>query len=197
MAALLTILVIGIVVVVLPEGWSDHRGVSNGTTTTTTAITSRGGGTMAARSSGRSSLKDSELKNLLDNIKGDDNRLFRWDATTYTYEKRRDRGCRKLDEAIAVLMDSTRKSTSQSLAAEFLTFCITDSPPHRGRFSNFDGIHEVVVDLVVSKDHYLSSLASHLIYIASFANRLNHQTFIEANAVPALAKIIMSKTACK
>ncbi|KAL7576090.1 hypothetical protein ACA910_000871 [Epithemia clementina (nom. ined.)] len=148
---------------------------------------------------GQSLLSDQELQELLDNIKGDDNRLFRWDATAWTVQRRKKGGCEKLDEVIVSVLlrlqedSSPSTTTTKSLAAEFLTFCITDSPRQRENFSGHEGIHQAVVDLVASTNAYLSSLASHLIYIASFANQLNHQTFIQSNAVQALANVVMNK----
>jgi hypothetical protein len=107
----------------------------------------------------------------------------------------------------------------QGLACEYATFCITDNPQHRASLVNHQGVHQVIVNLVgagsatgirsasdtssgngssstttndsdIDYNQYASAMASHLIYIASFANAANHALFYEAGAVPALAAIV-------
>ena len=145
-------------------------------------------------------LSAQELQAALEYVKGDDNRLFRWDATTQTKQKRRKGACLKLPQAVATIMaDNTTVPSvtllSKTMAAEFLTFCITDSSLQRQRFSELNGVHQAVIDMVASAKPPASFMASHLIYISAFANKQNHQTFIENDAIPALAKVVMKNSA--
>jgi len=54
-----------------------------------------------------------------------------------------------------------------------------------------------VVAIVGSGSPLTSAAASHLIYIAAFANERNHQSFIRAGAVQALADVIVKSTTTK
>ena len=141
----------------------------------------------------RSLLSEEELQQLLENIKGNDNRLFRWDAQKLTVKRREFHGCDQLIQAATVVTQSDASVRARSLAMEFLTFCITDSPEQRQRFSTVKDIHTAVIALVTSSNARVSSLACHLIYISSFSNKVNHQTFLEHNVVQALANVILNK----
>ena len=92
----------------------------------------------------------------------------------------------------------------KKLAAEYATWCITDNPGHRARFSQVPKIHQAVVDWLVQlesssssrqqrDDALASATAAHLIYIASFSNPFNQQSFHKHGAVQALAKIPLER----
>mmetsp|Transcript_25792 Transcript_25792/g.59280 ORF Transcript_25792/g.59280 Transcript_25792/m.59280 type:complete len:403 (-) Transcript_25792:55-1263(-) len=140
-------------------------------------------------------LSDDELTDMLENIKGNDNRLFRWDVTPLTVQRRGHGGCTKLPEACQVLQDPRATPASKRLAAEFLTFCLTDAPTQRVRFSRHEGIHRAVIEMVELKDSAASAMASHLIYSSAFANEKNHQSYIFEGAVEALANVVMNPNA--
>jgi hypothetical protein len=57
-------------------------------------------------------------------------------------------------------------------------------------FASISGIHKAITKLVLHNSMYLSSKACHVIYIASFANSVNHQRFANIGAIDALSKII-------
>ena len=48
-------------------------------------------------------LSPEELRGLIDNLRGDDHRLMRWDATSYTSRKQHNGGCAKLIQALNVV----------------------------------------------------------------------------------------------
>mmetsp|Transcript_30033 Transcript_30033/g.66522 ORF Transcript_30033/g.66522 Transcript_30033/m.66522 type:complete len:156 (+) Transcript_30033:364-831(+) len=65
----------------------------------------------------------------------------------------------------------------------------TDNPVNREKLaSHGKDIHQRIADLVASEK--ASAIASHLIYIASFANGENQIGFFEAGAVTKLASVI-------
>jgi len=141
-------------------------------------------------------LSDEDLMELLDNVKGNDNRLFRWDVTPLTIQRRGHGGCTKLPEASEILMDPHATVHSQTLAAEFLTFCLTDAPTQRARFSHIEGVHKAVIEMVRRQhDPTASAMAAHLIYSSAFANEKNHQAYIFEGAAEALAEVIMNPNA--
>lgn len=145
-------------------------------------------------------LSEPELEKMLTNIRGDDHRLVRWDATAHTAQKRHEGACQtnSLVQANQVLMSSSANVSNRAkrLAAEYLTFCITDAPVQRHLWSQQQDIHEAVVQLVSTpEDAQLSALAAHLIYITTFANDVNHQTFVRVGAVQALAAVVMNEKA--
>ncbi|KAL7575977.1 hypothetical protein ACA910_000766 [Epithemia clementina (nom. ined.)] len=141
------------------------------------------------------SLSADELKTLVESLRGDDQRLFRWSALPHTAERQQAGDCSKLTNAAQLLVDSKASTHDKNLAAEYSTFCITDNPEHRAIFGNVDGIHKAIIDLVGHSDKRLSFLASHLIYIATYTNEKNHQAFQKGGAVEALAKEVMSEDA--
>lgn len=150
-----------------------------------------------SRRSALPALTVERLEHLVHNIKGDDNRLFRWDATEHTAEVRRLGGCNRLDDAARVVMHKDAEHRAKVLALEFLTFCVTDSPHQRTRISELvdEGFHAAVVELVKKERHRLSSMASQLIYISSFTNSVNQQAFFDNGAVEALAEVILNPIA--
>lgn len=150
---------------------------------------------MASTQQGLLSVDD--LEGLVEDIKGDDVRLMRWSASRHTRAQQLSGSCASLPVAMDTLLKASGSEAAllQKLAAEYATFCITDNPEQRAIFSEIDGIHRAVVSLVESGNYQLSAMASHLIYIASFANPANHQGFFRANAVTALAQVIKSPKA--
>ena len=141
-------------------------------------------------------LTTAELESLVTSLKGDENRLFRWNASPTTAE-RQETDCSKLTEAAKLLFDSDVSVEDKAHVAEYATFCITDNPKNRATFGDVEGVHKVVIDLVANEDVKLSYLACHLIYIATYANEKNHQAFIKDGAVEALGKVILDDDASK
>lgn len=137
-------------------------------------------------------LSTEELVDLVRDLKGNDNRIMRWDATEYTAARQAEGACEKLPLATQLLVNE-KDDERQRLACEYATWCITDNPFQRARFSEQDGIHKAVVNIVQKGSPETSAVASHLIYIASFANEKNHQGFYQAGAVKALASVITAK----
>lgn len=140
-----------------------------------------------------------ELRNLVHDIKGNDNRLMRWDALEHTRARQASGGScdDSLADALSTLIVSSHSPEVQGLACEFATFCVTDNPQNRAFLHQHQHegllhlhLHQAIVNLVGSSDSHASAMACHLIYIASFADAENHQLFYEAGAVPALATII-------
>lgn len=130
-----------------------------------------------------------ELEGFLSNMRGSDDRLVRWDATEATLAKQQTGGCDALPAALAMLSQEV-ELTKQRLICEFATFCITDNPTQRAIFANQPKIHAAVVKLLDSTDPMVSSSAAHVIYIATFADKENHQGFFGVGAVEALARIV-------
>jgi hypothetical protein len=139
-------------------------------------------------------LGEDELHDLLQDVRGDDTRLVRWNARKYTKQRQEQGGCDALPQALEVVTSHKVVKQVKGIACEYATFCITDNPKHRTTFSQVPGIHEAVVELVRSDNTYASAMASHLIYIASFSNAVNHVGFAEAGAVSALSAVIKDGT---
>lgn len=147
--------------------------------------------------SSAAALSTDELVELIRDLKGQDDRLMRWDATEHTAE-RQPTACQKLPEAAAMLVqekdatDNDAADPRRRLACEYATWCITDNPYDRAKFSDQPGVHEAVVKILANGSPATSAAAGHLIYIAVFANEKNHQGFFRAGAVEALADVIIS-----
>ncbi|KAL7571904.1 hypothetical protein ACA910_006541 [Epithemia clementina (nom. ined.)] len=74
-------------------------------------------------SSSRVGMSQDELLALLQNIKGQDRRLFRWDATQLTMQRRNQGGCTKLPKVAAILIRwnaAFSSSSSSSSSSSFL-----------------------------------------------------------------------------
>eukprot|EP00546_Thalassionema_frauenfeldii_P009193 CAMPEP_0178921992 /NCGR_PEP_ID=MMETSP0786-20121207/15885_1 /TAXON_ID=186022 /ORGANISM="Thalassionema frauenfeldii, Strain CCMP 1798" /LENGTH=419 /DNA_ID=CAMNT_0020596265 /DNA_START=121 /DNA_END=1380 /DNA_ORIENTATION=- len=143
---------------------------------------------------GANLLTASKLKNLIQEVRGDDLRLMRWSATKYTKQRQSSLCDENLPLALRTISSSSSASI-KALACEFATFCITDNPVQRSRLGEED--YGAIVKLVQSRDRHASAMASHLIYIATFANPLNHQGFFKAGAISQLAKVIKNKKSSK
>lgn len=138
-----------------------------------------------------SALTRANLEDLLSDVRGDDYRIVRWDASEHTAQRQSAGGCDSLSAALDVIIASTESQKVKAIAAEYATFCITDSPTHRQTLSKKGPqIYKAVTDLIASKHHKASAMASHLVYIASFANADNHAGFLKAGAVAKLSAII-------
>jgi hypothetical protein len=150
-------------------------------------------------------LTATDLRSLIADVAGDDKRMMRWDATEHTASQQPVGGaCDALPDAFFTLLSvsvSRKKNAHnnsfevkqvQGLACEFATFCITDNPEHRASLTHPDyaGIHQIIVNLTSSSNNYLSAMACHLIYIASFANAANHALFYQAGALQYLAALV-------
>lgn len=144
-------------------------------------------------------VSNDELAELIRDLKGTDERIMRWDATKHTAKRQQSGACEKLVQVAADLVQAKQKKddTHWRLACEYATWCITDNPYQRARFSEQEGIHEAVVRVVKSGSPEASAAASHLIYIATFSNEKNHQGFFQAGAVQAVADVITSSLSNK
>jgi hypothetical protein len=158
------------------------------------------------------------LQKLIRRVRGNDHRLVRWDASSYTKRQQQSGGaCDDLDKVWRLLqqplppMDQQQQQQEyirRGLACEYATFCITDNPRHRSSMHNHSGLYENIAHLVqyyiptpstlsnitypppYAHQYYTSAVAAHLIYIATFADFMNHQGFITAHAVSALAQLL-------
>ena len=135
-------------------------------------------------------MTNKDLVGLIDDLRGDDLRLMRWDATKHTKKRQNGGACDSLPDALAVISSSSSAAHLLGLACEYATFCVTNNHKQRSHLSEYLGIHSSIVKLVSSKNTHTSAMASHLIYIATFANSVNHQGFINAGAVKKLAAIV-------
>jgi hypothetical protein len=163
-------------------------------------------------------LSSEQLLNLLNDVRGDDERLMRWHAKSYTRKRQHEGGCDDLPKALDVILDygrsaatttTTRPSSQKTIdvtnAMEYTTFCVTDNPQNRAIFSQHDGsMHKAIVDLLVpptvdndddgNNMKSASAVAAHVIYIASFANAENQQGFFQAGAVKSLSEVILNES---
>jgi hypothetical protein len=146
--------------------------------------------TITSGSTGTGALTREALEGLIEDLRGDDLRLMRWDATKHTKKRQNDGACDSLQDALSVISSTSSSPLMQGLACEYATFCVTNNPKQRARLSVYDGIHSSIAKLVSSKNSHTSAMASHLIYIATFGNSVNHQGFTAANAVRNLAAVV-------
>jgi hypothetical protein len=142
-------------------------------------------------------MTEGELNELIEDLRGEDMRLMRWDAAKHTKKRQQSGACDSLPKALAVISSSSSSSLLQGLACEYATFCVTNNPVQRAHLSEYDGIHASIVNLVSSGNRHTSAMASHLIYIASFSTRENHQGFIRAGAVSNLATVVKDTKSSK
>jgi len=135
-----------------------------------------------------------EIQQLVTTLKGDDERLFRWDATEHTHSQQSAGACKNLEE-VATLLTTTSAFNDELLAAaaDYSLLCITDNPLNRAKLSQVPDIHKAIVDKLIksSTNTALPALGGHLVYSATYTNEKNHQTFFEQGAVEALAEVIM------
>jgi hypothetical protein len=130
------------------------------------------------------------LDEILNDLRGDDVRLIRWDAAEHTAERQRSGGCDRLREVLSVITDGTVSEEAKAKACDVATLCVTNNPQNRAKLSDHGGIHDAVLSLVSSSKPHVSAVASHLVYIAAFANKKNHQAFAEAGAVAKLSAVV-------
>jgi hypothetical protein len=136
-------------------------------------------------------LTRAKLEELLFDLREEDLRIVRWDASEHTAQRQYAGGCDSLSAALDVIIDSNESHKIKAIAAEYATFCITDNPEHRQIFSKKGpSIYNAVTDLIASNNSKASAMASHLVYIASFANADNHAGFFKAGAVAKLSAVI-------
>ena len=141
-----------------------------------------------------STVSTDELVKLIRDLKGTDERIMRWDASEHTAKLQADGSCSILPQ-VAELLVKEKDDNRWRLGCEYLTWCITDNPFLRAKFSEVDGVHKAVVKIVKKGSPQASAAASHLVYIATFANEKNHQSFFKEGAVKALAGVITTKDA--
>ena len=138
-----------------------------------------------------SRLTRANLEDLLADVRDEDYRIVRWDASEHTAERQFAGACDSLSAALDVIVDDAESHKLKAVAAEYATFCITDNPTNRQVLAKKGPqIYKAVTDLIASKHHKTSAMASHLVYIASFANADNHAGFYEAGAVAKLSAVI-------
>jgi len=136
-----------------------------------------------------------ELDKLVQELRGGDLRLMRWNAKKHTRRRQSDGMCDDyLSEALRTITFSP-SSAAQGLACELATFCITDNPTQRSRLE--DNHSTAITKLVGSKNSHTAAMASHLIYIASFSNQQNQQGFFHAGAITQLAAIVKNNESSK
>jgi hypothetical protein len=148
-------------------------------------------------------LSRSELEGLVERMRGEDRRIMRWHARSFTRKAQKEGGCDALSSALDLIVataDSTAHpenefdddvAARQALALEYVTFCVTDNPALRTAVSTAAGIHKAVVALLASPEPSVSASAAHVVYIGSFSNKANHFGFFRAGAIPALTDIIL------
>eukprot|EP00934_Nitzschia_sp_Nitz4_P001954 Nitzschia sp. Nitz4//scaffold83_size84149//47405//48610//NITZ4_005175-RA/size84149-processed-gene-0.61-mRNA-1//-1//CDS//3329558950//1954//frame0 len=139
----------------------------------------------------------SELKFIVAQLKGHDKRLVRYNAMEHTHKFKEEPGvCDKLHHALSLLVDDINLASEDTkfYVCEMATLCITDHPSFRNVFWGVEGIHKVTIDLAQSHNTRVAAKAAHLIYIAAFANEVNHRLFVEQGAVEVLAGISKAKS---
>lgn len=151
----------------------------------------------ATAAADRPKISLSELTELLVDIRGDDNRLVRWDAAPDTAEKQKQADGKhcgdKMLSVADLLFDKSSNTKTKQDACLYLTFCVTDNPDGRAvleRYHDDDRLHKKIVELVKSNDAGLSAAASHVIYILSYANEYHHQGLYHAGAIDALGGVV-------
>lgn len=138
-----------------------------------------------------STLSRANLENLLADVRGDDYRIVRWDASEHTAERQSAGACDSLPDALDRIIDNAESHEVKAIATEYATFCITDNPTQRQKLaSKGPQIYEAIAELIGSTHHKASAAASHLVYIASFANADNHSGFLKAGVVAKLSAVI-------
>lgn len=137
-------------------------------------------------------LTESDLQSKIENLRGDDLRLVRWDATNHTIDRRNAGGCDDLLAALQIITGSpsTENEELKRLAADYTTLCVTNHPQNRAVLSTVDGLYKSVIGLLSSSNSLLKAKIGHLIYIAVYANKENHQGFVKEGAVDALSEIV-------
>lgn len=137
-----------------------------------------------------------ELQGWVRELKGNDTRLFRWSADEHTAQQQAEGACDALPQ-VAQLLEEQDEDDWLIAAADYCILCITDNPRNRAIFSTAPNIHSIVIRKLVSSPHNgkVSALGGQLIYISTFTNERNHQSFFQHGAVPALAKIVMNDQA--
>lgn len=122
-----------------------------------------------------------DLVELIRDLKGQDERLMRWDATEHTAKRQAKGACDRLPEAMTtvLLAKETKKEEDdvrRRLACEYATFCITDNPYQRAKFSEQEGIHEAVVKAVKNGSPETSAMAvSASLFVFLFWNDAKHE----------------------
>ena len=131
--------------------------------TVTTAVPS----SSSTMSSSTSIISQTTLHELVQKLRGNDTRLFRWDATKQTRrQQHRGGACEALPRALEVIQRAaaaiaiategggdtrTPAITNEHvrLAGEYITFCVTDNPAQRQVFSQQDGIQRAILQLLL------------------------------------------------
>jgi len=140
-----------------------------------------------------------QLQSFVNRLRGDDNRLMRWDASDYTYEQQSNGGCENLNDVLNMLVNESLSSIvtdkAKVLACEYITLCTTENPYNRYLFSLKNGIHKAMIQLVNNPNSSLSAMASNVVYITSHASKENQHTYYEKGALLALGSIIKNEKA--
>lgn len=148
-----------------------------------------------------------DYASLIATLRGEDTRLFRWDATEHTRAKQTEL-CGKesmfqtLSFIVAQNAPSKKKYDDDLLAnaLEYVALCVTDNPSNRAVFASFPEIHDAIIGLIgksLTKENKKGSALpkalsklSHVIYITAFANPNSHQAYIKKGAVVMLGSAI-------
>jgi hypothetical protein len=136
----------------------------------------------------------------IERLRGEDDRLFRWDATEQTVQVQKQVCEDAMDRASLALLEKT--SSSLLLPLEIFAWCLTDQPRFREQFSEFPQLFEIILDLLKpplpsssDKDHEdknaiaTFTMAAQVIYRAVYGNAYNYAMF--QSAIPTLADIIL------
>lgn len=150
------------------------------------------------------------------NLRGNDHRLVRLDATDDT-KKQQKYECRKdtFDSIVSYLIEQDTASaqiptiSDRSIVetitkvGDYITLCVVDNPMQNIMFSELKGIHGAVISLMgklftksdtngtltIWQSYALAQLA-HVVYVTSSANRINHQAYLSHGVTTQLANVI-------
>ena len=147
-------------------------------------------------SSAAASINVEELERRVKHLKANDDRLVRFNAEEATVEARdEENGCDGWLELVNELSKTTDRK-AQILLCDLVTLCVIDHPANRAAFSKLSNIHKTIVDLAGDLEYpEVASLAAHVIYATSFANKENHQAYLEKDAVATLSSVCVNENA--
>jgi hypothetical protein len=131
----------------------------------------------------------------LERLRGEDDRLFRWDATVPTKQVQIVVCENAMDRASFALLEKST-TTPLLLPLEIFSWCLTDQPRFREQFSEFPQLFEIIHNLLLEPNTsstketaIVSAMAAQVIYRAVYGNAYNHAMF--QSTIPALAEIVL------
>lgn len=136
-----------------------------------------------------------DLSETVTKLAGDDHRLIRWDASDETVELQAELCEAVLKDGIAAVVASKKKGSDTLIAMQALILCITDNPDNRKTFSKSKNVYKPVVAALKDKSNpAVVAAAGNLIWISVFGSPENHAGFLQAEAIDALATVVMTHT---